>query len=66
LALGRNLAIAEKLSKDRVCVRSGAAGMFRDSHVVAFLWKVMVVRDTSVFMHRRTPLQVVYGSPQAR
>jgi hypothetical protein len=42
------LAVAEKLSKDRVCVRSGAAGIFKRSHIVAFRWKVSVVRDASV------------------
>jgi hypothetical protein len=39
-----------------VCVGGGLAGNCRDSHIVAFLWKVMVVRDTSVFMHWRIPL----------
>jgi hypothetical protein len=29
--------------------------MFRDSHVVAFLWKVMVVRDASVFLAPACP-----------
>jgi hypothetical protein len=33
-----------------VCGGCGVAGNFRYSHIVAFLWKVMVVRDTSVFM----------------
>jgi hypothetical protein len=50
------LAVAEKLSNERVCVRTGWAGMFRDSHVVAFLWKVMVVRDALVVTHYRIPL----------
>jgi hypothetical protein len=39
-----------------VCGGCGVAGNFRYSHIVAFLWKVMVVRDTSVFMHWRIPL----------
>jgi hypothetical protein len=39
-----------------VCGRCGLAGNFRDSHIVAFLRKVMVVRDTSVFKHWRIPL----------
>jgi hypothetical protein len=32
-----------------VCGWYGLAGNFRDSHIVAFHEKVMVVRDTSVF-----------------
>jgi hypothetical protein len=39
-----------------VCGWCGLAGNFRDSHIVAFHEKVMVVRDTSVFMHWRIPL----------
>ena len=39
-----------------VCGRCGLAGNVRDSHIVAFLWKVMVVRDMSVLMHWRIPL----------
>jgi hypothetical protein len=51
LTLGRNVAIAEKLSKDRVCPRLSFAGMFRDSHIVAFHEKVNVVRDALVVTH---------------
>ena len=55
--LGRNLAIEEKLSKDRVCPRCAFAGMFRDSHFVAFLRKVMVVvRDASVLVTSAYPV----------
>ena len=39
-----------------VCGRCGLAGNFRDSHIVAFLEKVMVVRDASVLAHCRIPL----------
>jgi predicted DNA-binding protein (UPF0251 family) len=66
LALVRNLAIAEKLSKGRVCVRTGPAGIVRRSHIVAFLWKVRVVRDALVFQHRHIPLRIAYGAPQDR
>jgi hypothetical protein len=38
-----------------VCGWCGLAGNFRDSHIVAFLRKVMVVRDTSVRQHWRIP-----------
>jgi hypothetical protein len=39
-----------------VCGWCGLAGNVRDSHIVAFLRKVMVVRDASVFPHWRIPL----------
>jgi hypothetical protein len=39
-----------------VCGWCGLAGNVRDSHIVAFLWKVMVVRDASVLAHCRIPL----------
>jgi hypothetical protein len=42
-----------------VCGGCGLAGNFRDSHIVAFLWKVMVVRDASVLQHWRIPLFAV-------
>ena len=38
-----------------VCGGCGLAGNFRYSHIVAFLEKVMVVRDTSVLEHWRIP-----------
>ena len=66
LTFVRNLAVAEKLSNEKVCVRTGWAGMFRDSHVVAFLSKVMVVRDASVFQHWRIPQRIAYGSLKAK
>ena len=42
-----------------VCGRCGLAGNFRDSHIVAFHEKVMVVRGGSVFAHWRVPLFAV-------
>ena len=39
-----------------VCGWCRLAGNFRDSHIVAFLEKVMVVRDASVLVHCRIPL----------
>jgi hypothetical protein len=38
-----------------VCGRCGLAGNVRDSHIVAFLEKVMVVRDTSVLVTLACP-----------
>ena len=66
LALIRNSAIAEKLSKERVCVRTGPAGILRRSHIVAFRRKVRVVRDARVFEHQRVPQRIEYGSLLAR
>lgn len=37
------------------CAYTAPAGIFRDSHVFAFLEKVVVVRGTSVLLHRRVP-----------
>jgi hypothetical protein len=53
-AFVRNVAIAKKLSKDRVCPLGSAAGIFDYSNfdysnVVAFHGKRSVVRDVSVF-----------------
>jgi len=41
LALCGNLTVAEDVFEGLVCVRRGPTGTFRDSHCVAFLWKVM-------------------------
>jgi len=41
LALVRDPTVLEEILEDRVCVRNGPAGIFRDSHIVAFLTKVM-------------------------
>jgi hypothetical protein len=38
-----------------VCGWCGLAGNFRDSHIVAFHEKVMVVRGGSVLAHWRVP-----------
>ena len=38
-----------------VCGRCGLPGNVRDSHIVAFLEKVMVVRDTSVLVTLACP-----------
>lgn len=40
-ALFRNLTGLEETLEEFVCVRCGPAGIFRDSHIVAFHWKVM-------------------------
>jgi hypothetical protein len=51
--------IAEKIEKERVCFAAAGAVIVKRSHIVAFRWKVMVVRDTSVLSHWRVPLQRV-------
>jgi hypothetical protein len=40
LALVRDLTVLEEFLEDCVCVQNGPAGIFRDSHIVAFLLKV--------------------------
>jgi hypothetical protein len=37
----RDLTVLEEGLEKLVCVRNGSAGIFRDSHIVAFHWKVM-------------------------
>jgi len=59
----RDLAVSEEVLKELVCVLIGLAGIFRDSHIVAFLRKVSVVRDTPVFTHRRVPLAAIWAQP---
>lgn len=40
-ALLGDLTVLEEGLEEFVCVRRGPVGIFRDSHFVAFLWKVM-------------------------
>ena len=56
LTFFRDLTVLEEALEKFVCVRNGPAGIFRDSHIVAFLQKVMVVRGVLVLAHWRVPL----------
>jgi hypothetical protein len=47
-----------------VFVRCGLEGNVRDSHIVAFLEKVMVVRDTSVLVTLACPAASEFYQPK--
>src|SRR5580698_3222978 len=63
LAFFSDLTVSEEALKKFVCVRIGPAGIFRDSHSVAFLEKVMGGQGTSVLAHRRIPLNALSVLP---